>query len=337
MPLLTPNSVHIDQPLTNLTVAYVQDQANFIADKVFPVVGVDKQSDKYYIYDRDNMNRTGDVKALAPRTEVNRIGMSLSNASFYADVYGLGMDFDQQTLANEDAALDIRAAGAQTLTNRLLIHREEQFATNFFATSIWGTEYTGVANADNDTAAEVTQWSDYTNSTPIVDVTTARRTMQLKSGGFKPNTMVVGKEVRDILINHPDILARLNGGATVTNTALITNAKLAEIFEVENFYVMEAVKNSSVEGVAESNAFIGGKAALLVHSPASAGLMTPAAGVTFAWNNLQGVNNLGVTVESFSDDALKRMQVAEHIQVKMSYDMKVTGADLGVFFNTVVA
>jgi hypothetical protein len=337
MPLLTPNSVHIDQPLTNLTIAYVQDQANFIADKVFPTVGVDKQSDKYYIYDRDNMNRSGDVKALAPRTEVNRIGMSLSNASFYADVYGLGMDFDQQTLANEDAALDIRAAGAQTLTNRLLIHREEQFATNFFAASIWGTEYTGVANADNDTAAEVTQWSDYTNSTPIVDVTTARRTMQLKSGGFKPNTMVVGKEVRDILINHPDILARLNGGATVTNTALITNAKLAEIFEVENFYVMEAVKNSSVEGVAESNAFIGGKAALLVHSPASAGLMTPAAGVTFAWNNLQGVNNLGVTVESFSDDALKRMQVAEHIQVKMSYDMKVTGADLGVFFNTVVA
>jgi len=124
MPLLTPNSVHIDQPLTNLTIAYVQDQTNFIADKVFPTVGVDKQSDKYYIYDRDNMNRSGDVKALAPRTEVNRIGMSLSNASFYADVYGLGMDFDQQTLANEDAALDIRAAGAQTLTTRLLIHRE---------------------------------------------------------------------------------------------------------------------------------------------------------------------------------------------------------------------
>jgi hypothetical protein len=123
----------------------------------------------------------------------------------------------------------------------------------------------------------------------------------------------------------------------VDNTALITNAKLAEIFEVENFYVMEAVKNDSAEGIAESNSFIGGKNALLVHSPASAGLMTPAAGVTFAWNNLDGVNNLGVTVESFSDDALKRQQVAEHIQVKMSYDMKVTGADLGYFFEAVVA
>ena len=326
MPLLTPSSVHLDQPLTNLTLAFAQDQNNFIADKVFPVVGVDRQSDKFYIYDRDNMNRTGDVKALAPRTEVNRIGMSISNSSYYADVFGLGMDFDQQTLANEDTVLDIRSAGAQTLATRLMIHREEQFAANFFSAGLWGTD---------NTPANL--WSDYTNSTPIADVTNARRTMQLKSGGFKPNTMVVGKEVRDILINHPKILARLNGGATVANTALITDAKLAEIFEVENFYVMEAVKNDSVEGVAESNSFIGGKHALLVHGPKGAGLMTPAAGLTFAWNNVPGANNLGITVESFSDDALKRQQVAEHIQVKMAYDMKVTGADLGYFFDTVVA
>jgi hypothetical protein len=65
--------------------------------------------------------------------------------------------------------------------------------------------------------------------------------------------------------------------------------------------------------------------------------MTPAAGLTFAWNNISGVSNLGVTVESFSDDALKRQQIAEMIQVKMAYDMKVVGADLGVFFATIVA
>ena len=326
MPLLTPSSVHIDQPLSNLTLAYVQEQSNFIADKVFPVVGVQRQSDKYYIYDRANMNRSGDVKKLAPRTEVERIGMAISNDSYFAEVYGIGMDFDEQTLANEDAALEMRAAGAQTLVNRVLIEREQQFASTFFAASVWGTETTP-ANL----------WSDYTLSTPITDVTTARRTMQLKSGGFKPNTMVVGKEVRDVLINHPAILARLNGGATVSNTALITDAKLAEIFEVENFYVMESVANTAVEGLAESNSFIGGKHALLVHTPSSAGMMTPAAGLTFAWNNIPNVNNLGITVESYSDDALKRQQVAEHIQVKMAYDMKVVGADLGYFFASVVA
>lgn len=326
MPMLTPSAVHVDQPLTNLTLAYVQDQSNFIADKVFPTVGVTKQSDKYFIYDRANQNRAGDVKKLAPRTEVQRIGLEVSTDSYYADVYGLGMDFDEQTLANEDAALEVRSMGAQTLVNRILIDREEKFASAFFASGVWGSETT-----------PSNLWSDYTNATPITDVTTARRAMQLKSGGYKPNTMVVGKEVRDILINHPDILARLNGGSTVSNTALITNAKLAEIFEVENFFVMEAVKNTAAEGIAESNAFIGGKHALLTYTPSTAGLRTPAAGLTFAWNSLSGVNNLGVTVESFSDDALRRQQVAELIQVKLAYDMKVTGADLGYFFDSVVA
>ena len=326
MPMLTPSAVHVDQPLTNLTLAYVQDQSNFIADKVFPVVGVNKQSDKYYVYDRAGMNRGGERKPLAPRTEVKRIGMSVSTGAYYADVFGLGMDFDDQTLANEDAALEIRAAGAQTLVTNLLIDREVDFANTFFSAGVWGSETT-----------PSNLWSDYTNATPISDVTAARRAMQLKSGGYKPNTMVVGKEVRDILINHPDILGRLNGGATVSNTALITNAKLAEIFEVENFYVMEAVQNTGAEGLAESNAFIGGKHALLTYTPSSAGLMTPAAGLTFAWNNLQGVQNLGVSVESFSDDALRRVGVAEHIQAKMAYDMKVVGADLGYFFDSVIA
>jgi len=332
MPLLTPSQVHIDTPLSNLTLAYAQSQTNFVADKVFPTVGVARQSDKYYIYDRANMNRTGDVKKLAPRTEVNRIGMTISNSSYFADVYGLGMDFDEQTIANEDEVLNIRSAGAETLAMRLMIHREENFATTFFSTGVWGTEVAGAASG----AGTPVYWNDYTNSTPITDVTDARRAMQLKSGGYKPNTMVVGKVTRDELINHPDILARLNGGSTVTNPALITDAKLAEIFEVENFFVMEAVNNTAVEGATESNAFIGGKHALLCHTPSSAGLMTPAAGMTFAWNNIPGANNLGITVESFSDDALKRQQIAEHIQVKMSYDMKVVGADLGYFFKDIV-
>jgi hypothetical protein len=336
MPLLTPSSVHLDQPLTNLTLAYVQSQENFIADKVFPTVGVTKQSDKFYVYNRADMNRSGDVKKLAPRTEVQRIGMQLGNDNYFADVYGLAMDFDDQTLANEDTVLETRSVGAQTLINRMLIDREEKFADAFFKAGIWGTEFTGVANAANDTPAEFTQWSDYTNATPIADVTLARRTMQLKSGGYKPNTMVVGKEVRDILINHPDVLARLNGGATVTNTALITNAKLAEIFEVENMFVMEAVHNTGAEGLAESNAFIGGKFAMMTYTPPSAGLMTPAAGLTFSWNSMPGVTNLGVSIESFSDDALRRVGVAEEIQAKLAYDMKIVGADLGVFFNTII-
>jgi hypothetical protein len=335
MPLLTPSSVHIDQPLTNLTIAFNQEPSHFIADQVFPLVSVSKQSDKYYIYNQDDSNRAGNVKKLAPRTEVERIGLAISNDAYFAEVYGLGADFSEQDLANEDTALEIRSQQAFDVVNQLRIHREQQFADTFFKTGVWGTEYTGVAAGP--TGTQVFQWSDYTNSTPIVNITTARRTSFLKSGGFDMNTMVVDMETRDVLINHPDILARLNGGATVSNTALITNAKLAEIFEVENFFVMKAVRNSAAEGLAASNGFISTKKAMLVHGPKRAGLRTPAAGLTFCWDSIPGASGLGITVETFSDDALKRQQIAEMIQVKMAYDMKVTGPNLGVFFNTIVA
>lgn len=325
MPMLTPSDVHVDVPLTNLTIAYMQAAENFVADKVFPMISVSKQSDKYYKYSREGL-RDGDVTVLAPRTEVNRVGMALSTDSYFSDVRGLGMDFDEQTLANEDTALELRSQGANVLMEKILIDREVRWASAFFSAGIWGTDIT-----------PGNLWSDYTNSTPIVDVTTGRRTMQLASGGYKPNTMVVGKEVRDVLINHPDILARLNGGSTVSNPALITDAKLAEIFEVENFYVMEAVRNTAAEGVTDAFGFIGGKNALLTYTPSTMGLRTPGAGAIFCWDSIPGVSGMGITVESFSDDALKRQQIAELIQVKSSDDMKLIGAEMGYFFEACVA
>jgi len=303
----------------------MQAAENFVADKVFPMVSVSKQSDKYYKYSREGL-RDGDVTILAPRTEVNRVGMALSTDSYFADVRGLGMDFDEQTLANEDTALELRSQGANVLMEKIMIDREVRWASAFFSAGIWGTDIT-----------PGNLWSDYTNSTPIVDVTTGRRTMQLASGGYKPNTMVVGKEVRDVLINHPDILARLNGGSTVSNPALITDAKLAEIFEVENFYVMEAVRNTAAEGVTDAFGFIGGKNALLTYTPSTMGLRTPGAGAIFCWDSIPGVSGMGITVESFSDDALKRQQIAELIQVKSSDDMKLIGSEMGYFFEDCVA
>jgi hypothetical protein len=333
--MLTPSAVHIDAPLTNLTVAFLQDANGFIADRVFPKVSVSKKTDKYYIYNRADFNRTGQVQARAPRTQAPRVGMTLSQDTYSADVYSLATDYDFFTLANEDAALDIRAAGAQMLTHQLLIDREIKWANTYFAGGVWGTDWDGVASSPS--ASQVIQWSDYTNSTPITDVTRIMRTVQLKSGGFKPNVMVVGKEVRDTLVNHPTILARLNGGATVTNTALVTDAKLAEIFGVEEFMVMETVKNTAAEGLTESNAFIGGKLAGFYYRPRSSGLMIPSAGYTFTWDELEGASGHGIAIKSYRGDYLAIDGVAEVLEANLAYDHKVVSADLGAVIDSVIA
>ena len=334
MPMLTPSAVHVDAPLTNLTVAYLQDQNGFIADKVFPRVPVDKKTNKYFIYNRADFNRTGQVQLRAPRTKAPVVGMSLSQDTYSADVYSLATNFDFETLANADAALNIRSAGAQMLTYQLLIDREIKWATKYFSASVWGTDWAGISSAPSTN--QVRQWSDYTNSTPIQDVTAIMQTVQLKSGGFKPNVMVVGKQVRDKLINHPDILGRLNGGATVTNTALVTDAKQAEIFGVEEFLVMETVKNTAAEGLTESNAFIGGKAAAFFYRPRAAGLMVPSAGYTFTWSE-DNASGFGIDIRSFTGDFLRVEGVAELLEANLAYDMKVVSTDLGGFITTVIA
>lgn len=335
MALLSASQVHIDQPLTNLTIAFLQNTTGFVADKVFPRVSVMKKTDRYYIWPRGQFNQIDDIQERAPYTQAAEVGLTLSSDSYACRVYSMAAPIDFETAANEDAALNIKAALAAQHTQRFLLHREVIWAQRYFNTGIWSTDWTGVSAAPS--ANQVRQWSDYVNSTPIVDVINIARTMQLRSGGFKPNVMVIGKEARDILINHPTVLNRLNGGATVTNPALVTDAKLAEIFGMEKFLVMEAVRNTAKEGLTESNSFVGGKAVAFFYVPPAAGLMTASAGMTFTWDELEHASGYGMTIKSYTGDWLAERGIAEKIEINMAYDQKVVAADLGAFITTVVA
>lgn len=330
---LTARGVHVDKPLTNLTIAYLQSTASFIADKVFPNVPVSNQSDKYYKYDRESFNKRVDTKR-AERTRSRRVGMTLSTDNYFAEVYSLNTDFSFRELANEDTALDIRSGGSSMLTQRMLIDREVRFAETFFGAGIWATEVDGVAAAPG--AGETIKWSDYLASTPIKDVTDAHQAFMLRSGGIKANTMILGKRVRDTLVNHPDFLSRVNGGATTSNPAEVTDKFIASMFGVQNLYIMEAVVDNAADGLAEDLDFIGGDHALLLFVAPSPGLMQPSAGYTFTWNELDNASGLGVEVRSFTGDWLAVDDIAEMIEVQLAYDQKVTGADLGYFFNEIV-
>lgn len=75
------HSVHIDAPLTNISVAYLQAQTNFIAPRVFPVVPVDKQSDLYFTYTKNDWFRD-EAKVRPPASESVGSGYGVSTASY---------------------------------------------------------------------------------------------------------------------------------------------------------------------------------------------------------------------------------------------------------------
>ena len=63
MPLLT-SQVHVDQALSNVSIAYAQEQNRFLADKIFPSIPTPRLTDKYFIFDKGNYLRSiADLRA----------------------------------------------------------------------------------------------------------------------------------------------------------------------------------------------------------------------------------------------------------------------------------
>lgn len=322
----TPSDVHINQPLTNISIAYLQSQARFVADRVFPVVSVDKQSDRYYTYDRGDWNRS-EMQERAPSTESAGSGYRLDNTpTYYCREYALHRDIPDQVIANADSVLNPMRESVEYLTLKALIHREKLWAANYFTTGKWVTDVTGVAS--NPSTGQFLQWND-ANAKPVPQIRAAATSI-LERTGVMPNTLVLGKRVYDALLDNPEIMDRIKYGQTAGGPAMVNANLLAQLFEVDRVEVMAGIENTAAEGAANVHAFIAGKAALLVHSATSPGLMTPSGGYTFAWTRM---GNAGQVVREFRMDELK----ATRIEIETNFDQKLIAADLGYFFAAAVA
>lgn len=325
----TKGDVHVNKPLTNISIAFMQSASNFVADTVFPNIPVPMQSDRYYTYDRGYFNRD-EMEERAPGTESAGSGYEVDNTpTYYAKVYAFHHDVPDQVRANVDAVIQPDSDATKLVSHKALIKREKLWVARYFQPATWTFDVDGVAAAPG--AGEVLQWSD-ANSTPIEDVAAAMDAV-LEETGMLPNVLVVGRQVWTALKNHPDIIDRVKYGQTAPGTAKISLAALADLFEVERIVVMNAIENVSPEGAANSHSFIGGKKALLAYSAPSPGLQVPTAGYTFSWTGFLGAGAQGGRIKKFRMEHLE----SDRIEIQMAFDQKLVSADLGYFWDTIVA
>ena len=326
----TPGDVHVNTPLTNISIAYMQSAAGFISNQVFPNIPVTKQSDRYYVYDRGEFNRD-EMAERAPGTESAGGSYKLDNTpTYFAKVYAFHKDIPDELRANSDSVVQPDRDATNFVTSKALIKREALWASKFFVSGVWATD-----------ATPSVLWSS-ANSTPISDVKDAKRDM-LADTGMEPNTLVLGKKVYDILTEHPAIIDRVKYGQTAGNPAMAGLMALMSLFEIERVFIMKAIKNTEPEKAANFSYppsagyyvhdFIGDSlSALLCYSAPSAGLMVPTAGYTFSWTGLIGAGNQGNRIKRFRMDHLN----SDRVEIDCAFDQKLVGKDLGYFFNTCV-
>lgn len=321
------SQVHVDRPATNFSVAYIQDDKAFIASKVFPVVPVDNKSDRYFSYTKDDWFRD-DAQLRAPATESAGGGYALDNTPSYScNVYAYHKDIDEQIAANSDSPLNPERDAQRFVTRKLLLRQEIQWTADYFTTSIWTGSSTGGDITPSPT------W-DVPESTPIEDVQTQQAAI-LTGTGFEANVFVLGFQVYQKLVRHPDVIDLIKYGAGPGSPAIANEAALAKIFSVDRVLVAKAIKNSAASGATFSGALIAGKNALLAYVSDAPGIMEPSAGYIFMWRGIS--RGLGTTIAAYKIPMPWLGLNTVRCEAEIAFADKVVGADLGVFFSAAVA
>ena len=320
MPNPTRGDVHVNRPLTNISIAFIQNANNFIADRVFPNIPVAKQSDRYFIYSREDFMRD-EAQKRAPATESAGGGFRIDNTpTYFADVFAIHKDIDDQIRANADAPINMDRDATEYVTQQLLLRREKQWAFDYFKTGVWTTDKVG--------GVDFTKWDDAT-STPIEDITNAALEVAQLTG-FRPNTLVLDPFVFNAIKNNADVIDRIKH----TQRGIVTEDLLASLLEVDRVLVAMATENTAAEGqTGNFNFIINQKGALLAYSNPRPSILTPSAGYTFSWTGFLGAGTRGNRIKRFRMEELS----SDRVEGEMAFDTKLVSADLGVFFDAAIS
>lgn len=323
------SDLHVNRPLSNVSVAYMQDQNDFIADKVFPNVPVEKSSDRYFVITKDAWFRD-EAKERGLSEESAGGGYEVDNTPTYlCRTYSFHKDIDDKIRPDADAAvMNQDRLATEFVTRKGLLRREKVFVQNFFTTGKWGLDRTGVNSGA--TGSQFNRW-DQAGSTPIADVENERIRIAEQTG-YKPNKLVLSPYVLKALKSNADILSRIQYGGNNGAPAQVTKQILAQLFEVDEVLVPFATENTATQGQTASMGFAFGKHALLIYAAPTPSLETPSGGYTISWNGLLGSSALGGRMRKFRMESI----TSDRIEIDLSFDMKLVAADVATFFNTAV-
>jgi hypothetical protein len=328
MTLPTSRDAHVNTVLTDWAVRYMNEATDFKADLLAPIIPSKKKTNSFYKFEKADWFRD-EMKKRGEGGPVPMAGYRLTTEPFEIDVWSVGKPIDDQTRDNEDDILDSDEDATQFVMNLERIRREKAFCTAAMATGKWSTDVTGNTSASVYGSNTVAQWDD-ADSSPLEDIAYYRSAMKLATG-LNGNVLAIGRQVWDVLKNHPDLLSRITGGSNNGNPAKVTAEIVAQVMELEELVILEAVENTALEGATMTGAYIAGKHGLLMHRNLKAGRKGATAIKTMTWQRPRS-DASGIAILKYPQTV--HMDVVE---CESNFVHKICATDLGVFFNGLVA
>lgn len=317
-------SVHISQALTDTSIRY--RNGLFVAEKVYPLKDVDKKSDKYYVYGKENFDVADDRRS--PGAEARKVDWSLSSDNYFCEGHALKDSVPRESEADADPALDLMIDTTEMLSERLMLNREADLVAQLDA------DLTGTSLDD----CNAKKFSDDTKD-PIKEIKTQGIAIA-KRTGRGPNRMVFSASSWNGFVQNAFVLNRISGAQNIT-ASMVKPQEIAQILELDEVIIAKAVKNTAKKGQAGSNDWVWGARALLYFSPPSIGLRSLALGATFRWRKAlaaiagqvpAGMQDTGLFVKTYYWEPTS----SDVVEVHEYRDQKTIAAGAGCLFTNTV-
>ena len=304
----THGDFHIDNLLTQISIAYRPQ--GFIADQIFPVVPVNKESNVFAKIDKGNWLRIPDTLR-APRSAAKEVSYTVSSDTYRAKNYALAGLVDFETIANADGPYDPRQQNVLFLRDQLAMDFEARVQSLVFS-NVGSSLTAGFA------------WSDFANSDPVGDCETGINAI-FASTGFTPNVCVMPRKTWQKMRRHPDVVKLVFPGAGIGG--MVNLQQFGDVIGVEKVLVPQVIQNTADEGQADTFSEVWSTSVFLGYIAKNPGLNTPTFGYAFNWRGENIGSNLptGFQVQTKVDDN----RGVEIVRTGYYQDEKIVAAELG--------
>jgi hypothetical protein len=308
-----PQLRHLDKVLTGISVAYTN--AAFIGDQLAPTVPVNRQSDKYNVFDKVGFTVMDDIRG--PKSRANEIpARKLSRDSYFAEEHALVDVVAPEDSENADpeqgagtTLQDDLNDSAEELTDTILLNRENTILT-------MATTVANYATGHSITLSGGDQWSTYATSDPVDDMKVGIDKVQ-SSILRPPNVAFFGYAVARKLEDHTVLIDRVK---YTVNRGEVVDTALASLFGIPRIVRSLAVKNTAAMGQPVTTAYMLGKDVIIAYVPPRPSRKQPAFMYEFAWPYRGG--SPMPTERWFDDD-----HSAWKVRVRRRYDIKGISVD----------
>lgn len=317
MGYLQGRGIYVDRHLSNIALDYRAQ--GLIADMIFPVVRVDKQSGMVKTYNQADKFAEVDDKR-SPGTEANKITWQVGSEAYYCTNHALKADVTVEDRANADPAFvrDMEEGRTVFVTDKLQLNWERRVAQKVTSSSNVST-----------LMLVSSSWTDYAIATPLSDLWAAMDQQEDKIG-YRPNRAVFSRPAWRAFSRNDEVINKIFGTAVDGGEKSAAPAQAAELLELDNVLVAGGQFNSGAEGGALNLSYIWSNYVLLYYAPSVPSIDFPSFGYNLRWT-APGLANWNV--ERHPYDTKKK---TDEVEVGYYQDERVLATGLATLVGSTV-